>query len=475
MAVVEPPASTGYSAPKAPKTTTSAKARRARALTGISLGYFMVLLDTTVLSVAEPDLASSLGTSTAGLQWAVTGYTVAFAALLLSAGAAADRFGADRLFRCGVTVFVLASLLSSVAPGLTALLLLRALSGAAAAACVPASLAMIGRLYPEPAARARAISVWAAVSGAAVAAGPLAGGALVGAAGWRAVFWANVPVGLVALALTRTRSVACPRGDRPIDWPAQAAAAVALALLTDALIAAGARDVGHAVWSSAGFLLAALAFLVRERGSRSPVLNRDLLRSARVRAGLLAAAAVGFALAGALFVLPLLLQRQWHLSPLETGLVFLPLTVPFAANPPLTGRIVARKGPRLPVLTGLSLLTAGGAALAGPAFAGGSFLLLAPGLLLTGFGISFVLPALAAAVVGAAPEGTAGAAGGLLNAVRQVGATLGVALMGAVAAGHTGWSLLLSAGVCGLAGLVFAWARPGAGPRAARGRGSQGS
>ncbi|GGZ30031.1 MFS transporter [Streptomyces poonensis] len=443
----------------------AARRRRAGTLTGISLGYFMVLLDTTVLSVAEPDLASSLGTSMAGLQWAITGYTVAFAALLLSAGAAADRFGAERLFRSGIAVFGLASLLSSVAPGLWALLLLRAISGAAAAACVPASMAMIARLYPEPAARARAVSVWAAISGAAVAAGPIAGGALVGAAGWRAVFLINVPLGAVVLALTWTRSVACPRSGHRVDWPAQLAAAVVLALLTDALIAAGAGAWGHAVCSSAGLVVSLLAFSVLESRSQAPVVNRALLRSKQVRAGLLAAAAAGFALAGALFVLPLLLQQQRHLSPLETGLAFLPLTVPFAANPPLTGRIVARTGPRRPILAGLALLTAGGAVLACTVFADGACHWLALGLVLTGFGVSYVLPALVAAVISAAPEGTAGAAGGLLNAVRQVGATLGVALMGAAAAADTGWSLLLSAGACALAGLVFALTHPTAAPR----------
>ncbi|MET8389514.1 MFS transporter [Streptosporangium canum] len=432
---------------------------RARALAGISLGYFMVLLDMTVLSVAEPDLASSLGTSMAGLQWATTGYTVAFAALLLSAGAAADRFGAERLFRAGIAVFTLASALSALAPGLWALVLLRAISGVAAAACVPASMAMIAQLYPEPAARARAVSAWAAISGAAVAAGPIAGGALVGAAGWRSVFLVNVPIGLVVLALTLGRAVACPRGDRRIDWPAQLAAAAVLALFTDTLITAGSQAWVHAAWSSVGLGASALAFWGLERRSQAPVLNRALLRSGRVRAGLLAAAGVNFALTGGLFVLPLLLQQERHLDPLQTGLAFLPLTVPFAANPPFTGKIVARVGPRRPILAGLALLAAGGAVLAGAVFAGGSYLWLAVGLLMTGFGVSYALPALVAAMVSAAPAGTAGAVGGLLNAVRQVGATLGVAVMGAAVAAGTGWALLLSAGVCAVAWFVFALVR----------------
>ncbi|MFC9287020.1 MFS transporter [Streptomyces sp. NPDC057052] len=436
------------------------RARRAVALTGVSLGYFMVLLDTTVLSVAEPDLAASLGTSMAGLQWTTTGYTVVFAALLLSAGAAADRFGAERLLRRGTAVFALASLLSALAPGLWALLVLRAVSGAAAAACVPASMAVIARLYPDPAPRARAVSVWAAVSGMAVAAGPVAGGALVEAAGWRAVFLVNVPLGLLVLALTRGPSVRCPRSDRRVDWPAQAAAVAVLALFTDALIAAGAGAWGHTAWSAGGLGVAVLVFTVLERRSGAPVVNRALLRSAPVRAGLLAGAVANFTLAGSLFVLPLLLQHERHLSALETGLAFLPLTVPFAVNPPLTGRIVARTGPRPPILAGLALLTAGGTVLTCAVFTGSAYAWLAAGLLLTGFGVSCVLPALVAAVIGAAPPGTAGSAGGLLNAVRQVGATLGVALMGAAATAGTGWALLLSAGLCALAWPAFAMTRP---------------
>jgi DHA2 family methylenomycin A resistance protein-like MFS transporter len=427
-----------------------------RALLGVSLGYFMVLLDTTVLSVAEPDLAASLHASVAGLQWVTTGYTVAFAALLLSAGAMADRHGAHRVFRSGIAVFALASLLSVFAPDLWTLVALRAILGVAAAACVPASMAIIARLYPDPAPRARAISTWAAISGAAVAAGPIVGGALVDAAGWRSIFVVNVPIGLAVLLLTRGRAVSCPRNERRIDWPAQLAAALVLALLTDALIAAGSRSWPHTVWSTAGALASAALFLVLERRSSTPVLNRALLRSGRVRAGLLAGAAVNFALTGSLFVLPLLLQQQRQLSPFATGLAFLPLTVPFAANPPITGKLVARVGPRPPILAGLTLLSAGGATLAITIFLAGGYPLLALGLLMSGFGVSYALPALVAAIVSAAPNGTAGSVGGLLNAVRQVGATLGVAVMGAFVTAGTGWSLLISAAVCVIALAVFA-------------------
>ena len=436
-------------------------ARRRLTLLGISLGYFMVLLDMTVLSVAEPDLAASLRTSIAGLQWATTGYTVVFSALLLSAGAAADRYGAHRVFRAGVAVFGLGSLLSALAPALGPLVALRAVLGAAGAACVPASMAMISHLYPDPAERTRAVGAWAAISGAAVAAGPIIGGALVDLSGWRAIFLVNVPIAVLVLALTAGRSVRCPRGERRINWAAQLAVCAALALLTDALIAAGSGSWPHAAASAVAACAAAVALVLLERPD-APVINRALLRSGGVRAGLAAGAAVNFALNGDLFVLPLLFQQDRGLGAAATGLAFLPLTLPFVLNPPVTGRLVARHGPRRPILTGLTLLTAGGVALGSAAAAGAGYGWLGLGLVLTGFGVSFVLPALVAAVINAAPEGTAGAAGGLLNATRQAGATIGVAAMGAVTAlgGVLGpaYALLLSALVCAATGVWFATA-----------------
>lgn len=436
--------------------------RRRLALLGISLGYFMILLDMTVLSVAEPDLARSLGTSIAGLQWAVTGYTVVFGALLLSAGAVADRYGAHRIFRLGIAVFGFGSMLSVLAPNLWTLVALRALLGVAAAACVPSSMAMITRLYPVPAERAKAVAVWAATSGAALAAGPIVGGVLVNVAGWRAIFVVNVPLAVVVLILTGGNAVACPRSDRAIDWTGQFAACAVLALLTDAVIALGSGSATHGAWSTAGFVAAGAAFAVLERRSQAPVLSRAVLRTAGMPAALLAGAAVNFMMTGVLFVLPLLFQQTLHMSAAETGLAFLPMTLPFAFNPLVTGRIVARTGPRRPVLMGLGMLTTAGLVL-GAGGIGPSYPVLAIGLVLTGFGVSFALPALVSTVLTVAPEGAAGAAGGLLNAVRQVGATLGVAITGAfVSVGPTGpgrdpgYALVVCAIVCAAAGLGVA-------------------
>jgi MFS transporter, DHA2 family, methylenomycin A resistance protein len=424
------------------------------ALLGMSLGYFMVLLDTTVLAVAEPSLADALHAGVADLQWATTSYTVVFAALLLSAGAVADRYGADRVFRLSVGVFGLGSLLCALAPTIGVLIALRALLGAAAAACVPASLALIAQLYPEPAARGRAVARWAAISGAAVAAGPVVGGLLIGPAGWRAVFLVNVPIAVLVLAATARTATRSPRNPHRIDWPAQVAAGVVLALVTDAVIAAGSRSWAHTAGSAVAAVVAVGAFVRLERRSTAPVLDPALLRAGGVRAGLVVGAAANFALTGLLFVLPLLLRDRFALSPVESGLAFLPLTVPFAVNPPLTGRLVARFGPRPPILLGTALLTAGCGVLATAAGAG--YGVLAAGLALAGFGVSFALPALVGAVVNAAPEGTAGAAGGVLSAARQTGATVGVAAMGAcLATAGPAVAFALAAVVCAAAGTAF--------------------
>lgn len=379
---------------------------------GFSLAYFLVILDTTVLTIALPDLRASLGGSLAGQQWAVNAYTVAFAASLLTGGAVADRYGAARIFKIGVVAFGVISLLSAAAPHLGILIALRALLGVAGALCTGGSLGLLPELFPDPATRARATGLWAAITGIALVAGPLLGGLLVDLYGWRAVFLLNPPLALISLlAMRKVRSA---RGHRLIDWWVQALACVLLGLLAEALI-----DSSLIAGLSVLVALAALVFV--ERRSHAPALPGGLL--AVTWPELLAGAVANFAFSGALFVLTLLLQDTHHLTPLATGLAFLPLTLPMTVNPLLTGRLVARYGPRPPILGGLALLAIG---LAGVSLTDS----LAPWLVVMGFGLSFVLPALMAGVVTSAPPGTAGTAGGVLNASRQVGATLGVAVLG---------------------------------------------
>ncbi|MEU6729684.1 MFS transporter [Nonomuraea wenchangensis] len=299
-------------------------------------------------------------------------------------------------------------------------------------------------MYPEPAARARATGVWAALTGTALAAGPLLGGLLVDLYGWRAVFLVNPP--LAVLSLAAMSPVTSPRGVRGIDWRVQVLAGAFLGLLAEALI-----DASPVAGVLAGVLAgAALAALVAaERRSHAPALPGGLL--AATWPELLAGVAANFAFSGALFVLTLLFQDVRHLTPLAAGLAFLPLTLPMTVNPLLTGRLVARHGPRPPILGGLALVAAG---LGGLALTEA----VAPWLVVMGFGLSFVLPALMAGIAGRAPAGTAGTAGGVLNAFRQAGATLGVAVMGVIGRPLLA-AAVLTALTCACYGLATARAR----------------
>jgi DHA2 family methylenomycin A resistance protein-like MFS transporter len=314
-----------------------------RLLIGLSLGYFLVMLDTTIVTVALPALSPSLSAQ----QWISNGYTLTFAAFLLTAGACSDRCGARRVFFMGLTSFAVLSLLSAFAFSPAALIALRALLGMAGALLVPSSLSLIAVAHPAAGARAKAMGVWAAVSGTGLVAGPLLGGLLTQSFGWRAIFLVNVPVALVALALSRSAPATPPKPGR-VDPIGQASAVIALSTLTYALVE-------HVLWVLLLSVAAATVFAVSQRRPGAMLPRRLLSR------GLLAGAIVNFGLSGALFVLSLYFQESRGYSPSSTGLAFLPLTIPTAFNPIFTGRLVARIGPRirLVLLAGALVATVG--------------------------------------------------------------------------------------------------------------------
>lgn len=403
----------------------------ARLLTGLSLGYFLVMLDTTIVTVALPSMSPSL----AEQQWISNGYTLTFAAFLLTAGAWSDRFGARRVFFAGLLSFGTLSLLSSLAFSPTALIALRALLGVAGALLVPSSLSLIASAYPVPAARAKAMGVWAAVSGTGLVAGPLLGGVLTQAFGWRAIFLVNVPVALIALALCRSAPATPPKPGR-IDWVGQVSAVVALSTLTYALV--------ESVFWLLGVSLAATGVFVASQRRPDAMLPVSVLSR-----NLLAGAIVNFGLSGVLFVLSLYFQQSRGYSPSSTGLAFLPLTIPTAFNPIFTGRLVARIGSRVPAVSGFLLMASG--AFLQAFFPAWSVVALA----LLGFGVSLAIPALLTAVVGSAPRELAGIAGGALNASRQTGAVVGVAVLGALLNATTTTAALAAAGVLLLVGALL--------------------
>lgn len=405
-------------------------------LAGLCLGYFMVLLDTTVVSVALPAIRSDLGGGLAGLQWVANAYTIVFAGLLLTMGALSDRLGAKRIYAAGLAAFVAASALSAAAPSLGALIALRALLGLGGAALLPASLALVANEYPDPARRTRALGIWAAVTGVALASGPVAGGVLVDAFGWRSIFLLNVPLGLASLAATVRLAAETPRQrSRGFDPAGQLAAIAAIAGLSYALMEGESYGWGSApvLGALAIAIAAAAAFIVIEARGRSPLLPLSLFRHPTVSAGMLAGMAINVGFAGILFLLPLYFQQTLGWSAGSSGLALLPLTLPMAVGPILTGRLASRIGPRIPLTVGFVLVSAGTLV---QAWIGADtpYAVPAAGLLLTGIGIPFIIPPLTAAVLSSAPKELTGAASGALNSSRQVGSALGVAIPGAIIA-----------------------------------------
>jgi DHA2 family methylenomycin A resistance protein-like MFS transporter len=406
-------------------------------LVGICLGYFMVILDATVVNVALPALQRDLGGGVSGLQWVVDGYTIVFAGLLLSAGSLGDRLGGRRVFDLGLLLFTLASAACAAAPSVRILVAARVAQGLGAALLVPSSLALLRAAYGDPGERARAVGVWGAVAGVAAASGPVVGGLLVSTASWRAVFLLNVPVGAVALLLAaRHLPAAGERRGAGLDPPGQLMGMVALTLLTLGLIQGG-----NSGWASPTTLLplalsvpVLASFLLLEACVREPMLPLHLFRSPTFSGASLVGLAINLGFYGQLFVMSLYFQHVRGWSALATGLALLPEGIFVALSSALSGRAMSRVGPRPPMLFGLLLGGAGLAALA-VASRGTAYALLVPPLIAAGFGMAFTMPAATAAIIEAAPAERAGIASGVLNASRQAGGAIGVALLGTLVGG----------------------------------------
>ncbi|WP_235549722.1 MFS transporter [Paenibacillus sp. Soil766] len=406
-------------------------------LLGLSLGYFMVLLDMTVVSVALPAIRAELGGGISGLQWVVNAYTIVFASFLLSMGAFADKLGAKRVYTGGLALFLAASAISAAVSTLGALIGLRTILGIGGAALMPASLTLLAHAYPGPAERARALGSWAAVTGAAMAAGPVVGGLLVDSFGWRSIFLLNVPLAGISLIMTFLFVRETDRKPRKsFDFWGQITVIVAIAALSFGLMEGETYG-----WNSpvifASFslaLLSAILFLIVEAKGKTPLLPLRLFRNATVSAGMLAGMAINIGLSGILFVLPLFFQQTRGLSAHIAGLALLPMMIPLALNPILTGRIVGRIGARIPMTLGFSL-GAVGTLLQVWTEVNTSYVITMIGLLLIGFGVSFTIPSLMAAVISSVPKEQTGAVSGALNSSRQLGATLGVAILGSILSG----------------------------------------
>lgn len=420
------------------KTKHLGKLARVQMLLGLSLGYFMVLLDMTVMSVALPAIRTHLGGGITGLQWVVNAYTIVFAGLILSMGSLSDKYGAKRVYVIGLVVFLVTSATSAAVPSLDALVIMRAILGIGAAALTPSSLTLLAHAFPEPAERARSLGIWAAVTGIAMASGPIVGGLLVDSLGWRSIFLLNVPLAIFSLTLTAQFVRETPRnGQRNVDPVGQVTAFAVIASLTFALMEGGESY----SWTSpviltvlAITLSSAILFLVIEAKDKSPLLPLEMFRNVTVSGGMLAGIAINIGLSWTLFVMPLFFEQVRGLPAHTAGLALLPMMVPLAFNPILTGRITARIGAKVPMTVGFTL-GAMGTLLQVWTDSNTNYVVMLVSLLLIGLGVSFTIPAMISAVISAAPKRHAGAASGALNSSRQIGATLGIAVLGPILKG----------------------------------------
>ncbi|EKS9794447.1 MULTISPECIES: MFS transporter [Burkholderia] len=417
----------------------------ARVVATVSTGFVVTQLDVTIVNIALAHLAGDLHLPVAGLQWVVDAYTLAFAVLMLSSGALGDRFGARRLYLAGLVLFALASLACGAARAPAMLIAARALQGVGAAAMLPNSLALLNdACRHDPHLRARAVGGWTAAGSISIAAGPVVGGVLIAAWGWRGIFLVNLPLcaaGLAAaFAWIPARGTAAPaaasRSIRALDLRGQFIAIAMLTALTGAVIEWRPLGFTHPVVVG-GFALAALAalaFVAVEARTATPMLPLSLFRHRTFSAAVLFGICVNLTYYGTVFVLALYLQRARGESALQAGLAFLPLTGGFLLSNLASGRVVARHGPRVPMLAGALVAALGYGSLHFVDASTPLAALLVPFLLIP-TGMGFAVPAMTTAVLASVAPERAGIASAVLNTARQAGGAMGVAAFGALAGG----------------------------------------
>jgi EmrB/QacA subfamily drug resistance transporter len=462
----------------APPPSELSRRRRIGVLLICSMSLLIVGLDVTIVNVALPSIGRDFGASVSGLQWTVDAYTLVLASLLMLSGSTADRLGRKRTFVVGLLVFSAGSLLCSLAPNLTTLVVFRMVQAVGGSMLNPVAMSIITNTFTNPRERAQAVGVWAAVVGVSMALGPVVGGLLVGTVGWRSIFWINLPVGLAAVVLT-LRFIPESRAPkaRRVDGVGQLLVVVLLSSLTYGIIEAPDRGWGSPIIVAAFTLaIAALVGLISWEGRRQePLIDLRFFRSIPFSGAAVIAVAAFATLGGFLFLNTLYLQDVRGLSPLRAGLCTLPMAAMTMVLPPISGRIVGTRGARIPlVIAGIALtvscvmLTTIGAST--------SFAWLFIAYVVFGIGFGFVNAPITNAAVSGMPRAQAGVASAIASTSRQVGATLGVAVVGALitsslggstgsvvaSATHAGWWVLAGCGVIVLVlGLVVTtgWAK----------------
>ena len=451
--------------------------RRLGVLAICCLSLVIVGMDNTIVNIALPAIRRDFHASLSDLQWTVDAYLLVLASLLMLSGSTADRLGRRRTFQVGLTVFTLGSLLCSLAPSLLWLVVFRVVQAVGGSMLNPVAMSIITNVFTDARERAMAIGVWGGVVGLSMGLGPIVGGALTETYGWRAIFWINIPIGLAAIALT-ARFVPESRAERPRrpDLVGQLLVIGALAAVTYAIIEAprvGWLSVQTLVLIVAG--LAVGAALVRyEARRREPLLDPRFFRSLPF-SGASVIAVCGFAaFGGFLFVNTLYLQDVRGLSPLAAGACTLPFAVLTTVLAPLSGRIVGTRGARLPLLVAGLGITASGLVLLG-VDASTSLARVIGAYVVFAIGFGMLNAPITNTAVSGMPRSQAGVAAAVASTSRQVGAALGVAVLGSVLNSATGGSLAGRFGtagtacwlvVAGLGTLVLAAGRFSTGARA---------
>jgi DHA2 family methylenomycin A resistance protein-like MFS transporter len=418
---------------KIAKDETSTRAKRLT-LAAMSLGYGVVQLDVTIVNTALSSIGSSLGGGVSELQWVVSSYTIAFAALILTAGALGDRLGAKKVFMMGFALFTVASLSCALAPGAAVLIAARAAQGVGAAILVPNSLALLNHVYREEKERGRAVGIWAAGASLALTAGPLAGGALIALVGWRSIFLVNLPIGLTGLWLTwRYAHETVQSSDRKLDMLGQAAAIGALGSLAGAMIEGGVLGWSYpsVLGGFGAFAILAVLFVWQERRARQPMLPLSLFNHRMFALTSGVGLLVNVAFYGLIFVFSLYFQQVNGLSPLATGLAFLPMMGAVLPMNLLAARTAERFGAPVVIAAVAAIAGAGCVALMGIG-RGTHYCLICTPLLAIGAGLGLLVPPLTSTLLGSVEKARSGLAAGVLNATRQTGSVLGVALFGSL-------------------------------------------
>ncbi|MFJ7216902.1 MFS transporter [Amycolatopsis sp. NPDC098790] len=430
--------------------------RRRVVLATCCLSLFIVGLDNTIVNLALPSIRRELGASVSSLQWTIDAYTLVLASLLMLSGSTADRIGRRRTFQTGLALFSLGSLLCGIAPSIGLLVAFRALQAIGGSMLNPVALSIVANVFTDPRDRTRAIGVWAGVNGLSLAVGPVLGGVLVDWAGWRSIFWINVPVGLAAIVLTAV-FVPESRAPRPrrLDPVGQLLVIVLLASLTYGIIEGRGSGVPVMVGCFAVAAAALAVLLPYERRRRDPLLELRFFRSVPFSGATLTAVAGFAALSGFLFLTTLYLQETRGFSVLHAGLLTLPMAVLTAVGAPLSGRLTGARGPRLPLLVAGAGIAASGVVLAGigPAT---PIAWVVTGYVCFGVGYGLLNAPITNAAVSGMPREQAGLAAAVASTSRQVGTSLGVAVIGAVVAadagtppgtGHAVWAIVAGCGV----------------------------